>query len=271
MGWPRQNALPSRPPTPALRSRLHPRTRATLCDVSIGFAQAFSAEWIISSGAITGCGQGGRQRRTAARPGVRLLPRTWDGLFVHSDGSRVWASDHRVGRALHGADTHVHGPCEQANDRRSLAGVVLILGSCTTAFVGRRRSQRTQLPMSASRVSPTAGYGSFDLCARSISQCHGGEESDSAKQSECDDREHTQDQALGPVAHPVIIAHEFAGGRGGASAAATESAACSADCPLRARHAIGPPGRARSDARSWGPARWPVCLRRRNRASAGRA
>ena len=34
---------------------------------------------------------------------------------------------------------HVHGPCEQQNDRRALAGVVLIVGAGATLFIARRR------------------------------------------------------------------------------------------------------------------------------------
>lgn len=35
---------------------------------------------------------------------------------------------------------HVHGPCEQANDRRGLAGAVLIVGAAAALFTARRRS-----------------------------------------------------------------------------------------------------------------------------------
>lgn len=34
---------------------------------------------------------------------------------------------------------HIHGPCEQANDRRALGGLVLVIGSGVTLLAARRR------------------------------------------------------------------------------------------------------------------------------------
>lgn len=44
---------------------------------------------------------------------------------------------------------HVHGPCEQGNDRRGLAGIVLVLGATATTVFARRRATADKVSGSA--------------------------------------------------------------------------------------------------------------------------